>query len=144
MFGYATGEYVVVDLRLQFGWRNSPGFWGLMPSALENSHTHSTFQDAAVFPQGAAAVERVRLTPLRGVSVPYLPRDCRTISGSSGYTCFFFRVELRRRRHSCRESMVAGRSSLYAGCAVVGVGPLSYVGRTLRDRLSSVVRQQNH
>ena len=26
VFGYAMGGYVVVDLRLQFGWRDSPGF----------------------------------------------------------------------------------------------------------------------
>ena len=26
VFGYAMGEYVVVGLRLQLGWRNSPGF----------------------------------------------------------------------------------------------------------------------
>ena len=85
VFGYAMGEYVVVDLRLQFGWRNSPGFWGLMASALEHSHTHSTFQNAAVSPQGAAAVGHVRLAPPRGGSVTSLPRDCRTVSGSGGY-----------------------------------------------------------
>ena len=43
VFGYGMGEYVVVDLRLQFGWRNSPGFWGLMSPALKHLHTHSTF-----------------------------------------------------------------------------------------------------
>ena len=85
VFGYAMGEYVVVDLRLQFGWRNSPGFWGLMASALEHAHALSTFQDGAVSPQGAAAVEHVRLAPPRGGSVTSLPRDCRTVSGSGGY-----------------------------------------------------------
>ena len=84
-FGYAVGEYVVLNLRLQFGWRNSPGFWGLMASALEHSHTHSTFQDAAVSPQGAAAVEHVRLAPPRGSSVASLPHDCQTVSGGGGY-----------------------------------------------------------
>ena len=85
VFGYAMGEYVVVELRLRFGWRNSPGFWGLMDSALEHSHTHSTFQYAAVSQQGAAAVEYVRLAPPRGGSGTSLPRDCRTVSGSGGY-----------------------------------------------------------
>ena len=28
VFGYVTGGRVVVDLRLQFGWRNSPGYIG--------------------------------------------------------------------------------------------------------------------
>ena len=62
-----------MDLRLRFGWRNSPGFWELMASALDHTHTHSTFQDAAVFPYGAAAVEHVRLAPPRGVRLgPFL------------------------------------------------------------------------
>ena len=69
VFGCAMGGYVVVDLRLQFGWRSSPGFWGLMASALEHAHTHSTFQDAAVSPLGAAAVEHVQLSPPRGGSI---------------------------------------------------------------------------
>ena len=84
VLGYAMGEYVVVDLRLQFRWRSSPGFWGLMASALEHAHTHSTFQNVAVSPQGAAAVKHVRLAPPRGASVTPLPRDCRTVSGSGG------------------------------------------------------------
>ena len=44
VFGYVTGGRVVMDLRLQFGWRNSPGYWGLLASALEHAHTRSTFQ----------------------------------------------------------------------------------------------------
>ena len=63
-----------------------------MASALEHAHTHSTFQDAAVSPQGAAAVERVQLSPLRGGSVRSLPRDCRPISGSNGYAGSYFFV----------------------------------------------------
>ena len=69
VFGYVTGGHVVVDLRLQFGWRNSPGFRGLMASALEHAHTHSTFQDAVVSPQGAAVAAHVRIAPPRGVPV---------------------------------------------------------------------------
>ena len=75
VFEYSMGECVVVDLRLQCGWRNSPGVWGLMASALEHAHTQSTFQDVAVSPQGAAAVEHVLLAPPRGGSV----RSCIAI-----------------------------------------------------------------
>ena len=56
-----------------------------MASALEHSHTYSTFQNAAVSPQGAAAVEHVRLASPREGSVTSLPGDCRTVSGSGGY-----------------------------------------------------------
>lgn len=34
--GYVTGGHVVVNMRLQFGWRNRPGVWGLVASALEH------------------------------------------------------------------------------------------------------------
>ena len=51
-----AGGHVVVDLRLQFGWRNSPGFWGLVTSALEYSRTRSTFKSTVVPRQGQAAV----------------------------------------------------------------------------------------
>ena len=61
-FGYVFGDRVVVDLRLQFGWRNSPGFWGLMASALEHAHTHSTFQGTDISQKGAAAVAHVGIS----------------------------------------------------------------------------------
>ena len=85
------GGHVVVDLRLQLGWRNSPGFWALMAAALEHAHTHSTNQDAVVSPQGAAAVEHVELAPSRGVPVWSLPRDdCRPVPGRGGNTGSYF------------------------------------------------------
>ena len=77
----AMGDYLGVDLRLLIGWRNSPGFSGLMASALKHSHTLSTFKFAAISPQGAAAGEHVRLTPARSGSVTSLPRDCPPVSG---------------------------------------------------------------
>ncbi|CAN0043129.1 unnamed protein product, partial [Choristocarpus tenellus] len=40
-FGYCVGDLLVIDFRLQFGWRNSPGWWDLLASALEFSHCHT-------------------------------------------------------------------------------------------------------
>ena len=37
-----------------------------MASGLDHAHIHSTLQDAAVSPQGAAAIEHVKLAPPRG------------------------------------------------------------------------------
>ena len=91
-FGYVFGDRVVVDLRLHFGWRNSPGFWGLMASALEHAHTHSTFQGADVSQQGAAAVVHVRISPPRGVPVVSIPGDCGPVSGSGGNAGNYFFV----------------------------------------------------
>ena len=81
-----------MDLRLQFGWRNSPGYWGLLASALEHAHTRSTFQGAVVSPQGAAAVAHVGIAPPRGVPVVSLPRDCRPVPGVGGNAGSYFFV----------------------------------------------------
>ena len=66
VFGYKVRNCAVVDLRLQFRWRNSPGFWGLFSAALEHSHTYAAFQQAVVSPEGASAVDHVTVVPLRG------------------------------------------------------------------------------
>ena len=41
VFGYAFHDLVIVDRRLQFGWRNSPGFWCMFSAALEHSHVNT-------------------------------------------------------------------------------------------------------
>ena len=92
VFGYVTGGRVVVDLRLQFGWQNSPGYWGLLASAHEQTHTRSTFQGALVPPQGAAVVAHVGIAPPRGVPVVSLPRDCRPVHGGGGNARSYFFV----------------------------------------------------
>ena len=66
VFGHVTGGRVVVDLPLQFGWRNSHGYWGLLASVREQTHTRSTFQGAVVSPQGAAAVAHAGMPRRRG------------------------------------------------------------------------------
>ena len=83
-FGYVMGDLVVVDLRTQFGWRSSPGFWSLFSSALEHSHTHTTFQTASVLPMGVEAVKHVKIVESTTPAVP-LPRDCDTIVMEGGF-----------------------------------------------------------
>jgi len=84
VFGYVMGDEVVVDLRCQFGWRSSPGFWSLFSSALEHSHTHTSFQTASVLPEGAKAVDHVRIVP-PDVSAVSLPRDCEPVVMDGGF-----------------------------------------------------------
>ena len=130
-FGYVFGDHVVVDLRLRFGWRINPGFWGLMASALEHAHTHSRFQGADFFQQGAAAVAHVELSPPRGVRVVAIPRDCGPVLGSGGNTENIFLVRYYVDDGILVEvAMAIGRPSLLACCTVAGVGPFSLVGRT--------------
>ena len=132
-FGNELSDCVVVDLRLQFGWRNSPGFWGLVAYALEYAHIHSTFQDADVSQEWAAAIAHVGISPPRGGSSCLYPGEL--------WACFWLwwqRRELllcevlRRRWHSRRVAMVAGRSPLFARCPIAGIGPFLLVGRTER------------
>ena len=78
VFGYVMGDVVVVDLRCQFGWRSSPGFLSLFSSALEHSHTHTTFQTASVLPVGAESVDHVHIVSPTAPAAR-LPRDCATI-----------------------------------------------------------------
>ena len=36
-FGYVLGEIIFVVLRLQFGWRGIPGWWGLISAAMQHA-----------------------------------------------------------------------------------------------------------
>ena len=86
VFGYVAGGHVVVDMCFHFGWRNSPGFGGLVASALEHSNTRSTFNTAVVSRQGEDTVAHVVVAPPRGGPVVPLPRDCQPVLGTEGNT----------------------------------------------------------
>ena len=34
-FGYVLGDHLFVDLRLQFGWKGIPGWWGVIASSIQ-------------------------------------------------------------------------------------------------------------
>ena len=91
-FGYVVGGSVVVDLRLKFGWRNRNDCWGLIASALEHAHTRYMFQDAAVSPRGAGAVEPVRVASSRSSPVASFPRHCQLVRGVGGNAGSYFFV----------------------------------------------------
>lgn len=55
----------MADRRLQFGWRNSPGFFCLFSAALEHAHSHTSYGDAVVMNQGSNATQHVVVTPPR-------------------------------------------------------------------------------
>lgn len=73
-------------MRCQFGWRSSPGFWLLFSSALEHSHTHTTFQGSVVTQEGSEAVKHVRIVP-SPVDAPAadLPSGCQKVQGTGGF-----------------------------------------------------------
>lgn len=75
-FAYVVGEFVVVDLRLQFGWRGSPGWFGLAAGAIEHAQRGTT-EDSAVFTQsGLRAVEHVKIAPETGNVLQPVPAEC--------------------------------------------------------------------
>ena len=74
-----------VDRRLQFGWRNSPGFWCLFASALEHAHVNTTFRNAVVTAQGRAAIAHVVVRPAAVAERPSpLHHACRVPPGAGG------------------------------------------------------------
>ena len=92
-FGYVFGDFVVVDRRLVFGWRNSPGFYCLLAGAIEHAHGSTSFNDAVVTPQGLAATRHVRVDiPAAGEAPVQLPPECRVPSGQGGGTTGTFWV----------------------------------------------------
>ena len=84
-FGYVFGDIVVVDRRLVFGWRNSPGFYFLLAGEIEHAHDSTSFDDAVVAPQGLTATRHVRgdITAAGEALMP-LPPECRVPSGQGG------------------------------------------------------------
>ena len=84
VFGYVVNDLVVVDFRLQFGWRSSPGLGGLMASALEDSHNHTTFRGARISRAEKNAVAHVQVAGHRPEIVVPIPFDCAKLSGKGG------------------------------------------------------------
>ena len=84
-FGYVLGDFVVVDRRLVFGWRNSPGFYCLLAGAIEHAQGSTSFDDAVVTPQGLAATRYVRVNiPAAGETPVQLSPECRVPPGQGG------------------------------------------------------------
>lgn len=52
MFRARVGRFVVVDLRLTFGWRRSPGYCGACSVAAEHAHCKTNIADAIVLEEG--------------------------------------------------------------------------------------------
>ena len=67
LFGYVWLVWVLINLRLQFGWRSSPGWWELAAEAVTHAHNSCTPESAPQPLQSAvdfAASVRVHLSPV--------------------------------------------------------------------------------
>lgn len=83
-FGYAFGDVIVVDRRLQFGWNLSAQYFCLCTDAIEHSHNHTTVDTAVVTSHGQAATAHVRVLPAVEVEQTHLPVSCVLPPGSGG------------------------------------------------------------
>lgn len=76
-FRYVVGDFLVVDLRLQFGWRRSPGWWELAASMIEYVHRQTTVDTVRLTPSGVRAAAHVKIAPLTGKETTPTPPRCR-------------------------------------------------------------------
>ena len=75
-FGYVLAGYIFVDLRLQFGWRGSPGWWGVISAAMQHAQRNTTRASASFSQAGDRAVEHVTVAPDTGRPVARWPVEC--------------------------------------------------------------------
>ena len=75
-FSCVLRGYLFFDLRLQFGWRGSPGWWGLIASAIQQAQRQTKKASATVQAAGKDATAHVQGAWHTGVAVEPLPRVC--------------------------------------------------------------------
>ena len=74
VFSYVVREYIVIDFRLVFGWRSSPGWCGSMDAAILHSHRSADVNTAVILPKvPLIARDVVVLVPSEGVSASCAP-----------------------------------------------------------------------
>ena len=83
-FAYVFGDMAVVHLCPEFGWRSSPGFWGLLASALEHSHNNTSYFTHAVTDIGRRNAQPIKMAPRRQAGAARLPPDCKTVQKVGG------------------------------------------------------------
>ena len=75
-FGYVLGGHLFIDLRLQFRWRGSPAWWGLVASAIHQAQRQTTRASATIMNAGVAATAHVRIAEHTRVEAEPLPEGC--------------------------------------------------------------------
>ena len=76
VFGYVLGEYRFADLRLQFGWRGSPGWWGVISAAMQLAQRNTTRASASFSQAGDRVVEHVAVAQEMGHPVAQWLAEC--------------------------------------------------------------------
>lgn len=70
------GDVLVADFRLTFGWAGSPGFWGVMASAVEHSHRNTNVHNIQLVDEGIEMMSHVKIVePWEHGPPTRVPRD---------------------------------------------------------------------
>lgn len=60
-FAYMVGDFIVVDFRLLFGWRNSPGWWALTASDICHAYRNTNARNADVLADACEIAKNVKV-----------------------------------------------------------------------------------
>ena len=94
VFGCVLGEYCFVGLRLQFGGRGSPGWWGVIPASMQHAQRNITRESSSFSQAGYPAVEHVTVAEAARHSKAQWPAECvvrPANGGGAGDPAFVFR-----------------------------------------------------
>ena len=82
------GEFLLVDLWLQFGWEGSPRWWGVISAAMQHAQRNTKRASALSSPAGDRAVGHVTVAQKIGRSVVSWPAEyvVRAAEGGGGQT----------------------------------------------------------
>ena len=83
-FGYVLGDHLFVDLRLQVGWKGSPGWWGVIASAIQQAQRQMIRASAAILEAGVAVKAHVRVADHTGIEAEPLPEGCTVEEAERG------------------------------------------------------------
>ena len=86
-FGYVLREYLLIYLRLQFGWKGRPGWWGVIASAIQQTQRQTTKASGTVLAAGKEAIAHVQVAGNTGVLVQPLPQRCIVEKVACGGIC---------------------------------------------------------
>ena len=81
-FAYMVNDLIVVDFRLPFGWRNSPGWWALHASAVRHADCNTSLRTARVLTDAHEIAKNIRVCLLYTSPSPRDKRQSRMPSSA--------------------------------------------------------------
>ena len=141
VFGYVLGEFLFVDLRLQFGWRGSPGWWGVISAAMKHAQCNITRVSALFLPAGDRAVEHVTVAQKTRRSVVSWPAECvvRAAEGGGGADDPVFVAFVYGRCSFGRSLVGCGGGAVFGLITILSFHPGAGYGREIQGGGATVI-----